>query len=166
MIICFIAYSRRDTMSQTQVVIFQVNQKELAIHIDRVERIIGYNSITSLPETSEYVLGLINYQDSIIPVIDLNKRLFRETQEYDENNKILVIQLEEYKVGLLVGEVNEIQSIDDGMIEKPSGIIQGVSPKYIKGLIKKEDNIILFLDVKTIFEGQQKKELINIAQDS
>lgn len=152
-------------MSQTQVVIFQINQKELAIHIDRVERIIGYSSITPLPETSDYVLGLINYQDSIIPVIDINKRLFKKSLEYDENSKILVIQLEEYKVGLLVGEVREIQSIDDDTIENPSGIIQGVSPKYIEGLIKKEDEIIIFLDVEKIFQGDQQKELLHMLQD-
>lgn len=152
-------------MQQIQIVICQIANQEYAIHIDYVERIIEYSTTTPLPETADYVLGILNYQDSVLPVIDLNKCLFKRSTNYGQESKILVIQLEDYKIGLLVDCVNEIKSIEKNNIEKPSGMIQGIAPRYIKGLIKKDEKIVIFLEMKEIFQGEQQKELIQIVQD-
>ena len=153
-------------MSQTQMVICHIAKQEYAIHIDYVERIIEYSTITPLPETADHVLGILNYQDSILPIIDLNKRLFKESTDYREDSKILVIQLEKYKIGLLVDSVNEVKSIEDDKIERPSGMVKGIAPHYIKGLIRKDDKIIIFLEIEEIFQGGQQKELMHMIQDN
>lgn len=153
-------------MSQTQMVICYIANQEYAIHIDYVERIIEYSTITPLPETADHVLGILNYQDSILPIIDLNKRLFKKSTDYREDSKILVIQLEKYKIGLLVDSVNEVKSIEDDRIESPSGMVKGIAPYYIKGLIRKDDKIIIFLEIEEIFQGEQQKELIHMIQGS
>src|SRR5690554_5391384 len=142
---------RRGKMGQTQVVFFSIDQGKYAMNIENVERIIGYSNVTPLPETSDYVLGIISYQEKILPIIDLNQRFYNNPLEYNETNKILVIQLEGYKLGLLVDEVKEIKSIDDDTIEKSSEIIEGISPEYIKGLIKRDDEIIILLEAEEIF---------------
>jgi purine-binding chemotaxis protein CheW len=152
-------------MEQTQAVFFSADQGNYAINIENVERIIGFSEITPLPETSDYVLGLLTYQERILPIIDINKRFFNKSIEYNATNKILVIQLEEYKVGLLVEEVKEIKTINDDIIEKPSEIIKGISPEYIKGMIKNDDEIIILLEAEEIFKGDKKAELIELIQE-
>lgn len=153
-------------MDQTQAVFFSADQGKYAINIENVERIIGFSDITPLPETSDYVLGLLSYQERILPIIDINKRFYNKPVEYNQTNKILVIQLEEYKVGLLVEEVKEIQTINNEVIEKPSEIIKGISPEYIKGMIKRDDEIIILLEAEEIFKGDKKTELIEMVQDN
>lgn len=153
-------------MGQTQVVFFSIDQGKYAMNIENVERIIGYSNVTPLPETSDYVLGIISYQEKILPIIDLNQRFYNNPLEYNETNKILVIQLEGYKLGLLVDEVKEIKSIDDDTIEKSSEIIEGISPEYIKGLIKRDDEIIILLEAEEIFKGDKKEELLEMIQEN
>lgn len=147
-----------------QVVVFSAGDEKYAIDIDRVERIIEYSESTPLPETSDYVLGLITYQENILPVIDLNQRFYRVKSTKGDDSKILVVSLEEYKIGLLVDTVTEINSIESEMIEKPLGLVRGISSNYIKGLIKKEGSIIIYLDVVEIFKGRAEKELQEITK--
>lgn len=153
-------------MGQIQVVFFNADQGSYAINIENVERIISYSDITALPETSDYILGLLSYQEWILPIIDINKRFYKNLTEYNEKQKILVIQLKEYKVGLLVDEVNKIQTINEEIIEKPSDIINGISPEYIKGMIKSDDDIVILLDAEEIFKGDKKTELIEMIKDN
>lgn len=147
-------------MGQAQVVFFSIYQGEYAINIEYVERIIGYSEMTHLPEASDYVLGLLDYQEGVLPIIDLNKRFYNNFLEYDEESKILVISLQEYKIGLVVDKVKGVQTIDCEIIEKTSKIINGILPEYIKGMVKTEDGIVILLEAEELFKGNRKVELI------
>lgn len=154
-------------MSQeAQVVIFNIDKDKYATSIASVERIIGFSPTTPVPDTSDYVLGVIPYQDNILPVVDLNKRFYHKDTEYNQDSKILVIQLKDYKIGLLVDAVSEIKAIDEDMIQQSSGMIKGISTNYIKGMIKKDDEIIIYLEIGKIFQGEQHKELAEINQEA
>lgn len=152
-------------MGQTQVVFFSIDQGEYAMNIEYVEKIIGYSEMTHLPETSDYVLGLLAYQEKVLPIIDLNKRFYNNFLEYDEESKILVISLKEYKIGLVVDEVKGVQTIDDKIIERTSKIINGILPEYIKGMIKTEDGIVILLEAEKLFKGNKKVEILETIQD-
>ncbi len=147
-----------------QMVVFRAEEGNYAVNIDRVERIIGYSKITAIPETSDYVLGMINYQDSILPIVDLSRRFYPGGTHHGKECKILVIALDGYKVGLLVDSVEEIASIDEERIETPSSVIEGISPEYITGLIKDGEDIIIYLNVDKIFQNEKEAELINIQE--
>src|SRR5690554_6614057 len=107
---------------------------------------------------------MINYQDSILPIVDLNRRFYSHSIEHREECKILIIGLDGYKVGLLVDSVEEIVSIHQDTVEKPSSMIEGISPEYITGLIKREEDIIIYLRVDKIFQRERETELINIQE--
>lgn len=149
-----------------QMVVFRAGKGIFAIHIDKIERIIGYEKITSLPDTSDYILGLISYQDRIMPIVDLNQRLFRQPLEYKDDCKILVLSIHGYPIGLLVDSVEEIKSVVENVIEKPANIMVGISPQYINGLIKDDEDIIIDLDVDQIFKPEEKDELFNVVSNS
>lgn len=152
-------------MQQTQGVFFSIRQEEYAIDIEYVERIIAYSKPTPVPEVSDYVLGLLPHQEGVFPLVDLNKRFHDHFLEFDEKSKILIIALEEYKMGLVVDEVKGVQTIDSTTIEEASEIVNGILPEYIKGVIKEEDDIVILLQAERLFVGDKKEELIEIIQE-
>lgn len=151
---------------EIQVVIFKIYQQKYAVDIAQVGRIIGFSETTLIPETSNYILGVITYQEKILPIVDLNMRFYKKGTEHGKDSKILVINWDQCNLGLLVDEVLEIKNIEKESIEAPPTIVNGISQKYIKGLIKKDKDIIIYLEVEEVFTGSQEKELKEIIFES
>jgi len=95
-----------------ELAVFAIGNEEFAFDIEDVQEIITYQEVTPLPNSSEYILGVINLRGSIIPVVDLPKKLNFETKITDKS-KIIVCNLEDEKVGFLVDDVNDIMFIED-----------------------------------------------------
>ena len=84
-------------------IIFINNQQKFAINISHVEKIIEYQNPNPIPESSEYLLGVIQYSGSVLPVIDLNKKLYDIVTSHGEDDKIIVIIWKDTYLGLEIG---------------------------------------------------------------
>lgn len=142
-----------------KVLVFKIGGEEFAADIMQVERILGFSEPTRIPEAPQYVKGVIKYQESIIPVIDLNKRLNMETTDIDHESKIIVVKHNELSIGLIVDMVSEVIDISDDNIENAPDIVKGISNKYITGIIKLNERIIILLDTEKILTIEQMNEL-------
>lgn len=142
-----------------KILIFKICGEEFAADIMQVERILGYIEPTRIPEAPDFVKGVIKYQEGIIPVIDLNKRLQMGDRNYNEDSKIIVVKHKEMSIGLIVDMVSEVIDILDENIEGPPNIVKGISNKYILGIIKLNERIIVLLDTEKILTLEQINEL-------
>ncbi|MBR1444436.1 MAG: chemotaxis protein CheW, partial [Firmicutes bacterium] len=91
--------------------------------------------------------GIINLRGSIIPVIDVRLRFHKEEKPYDELTCIIVIEYEDYMVGLLVDTVNEVMLIPEENISMPPNAKLKYQNKFIKNIGKMEDEVQLLLDL-------------------
>ena len=73
------------------------------------------------------------------------------------NSKIIVVKREDYRVGILVDQVTEVKSIDRAKIEMPSYITSAISSRYIKGIIKEENKIVILLSLESILTSKEKE---------
>lgn len=145
---------------EIKILIFSINNEYYATDIMEVERILGYETPTKIPDSPSFVEGVINYEGKILPVISLSKRFNLLAGQNEKNDlKIIVAKENERKIGIIVDVVSEVRNISTDSIENPPEVVSGISSRYIKGLIKIDKKIIIFLNISSILTDDEKKML-------
>lgn len=145
---------------EIKILIFSINNEYYATDIMEVERILGYETPTKIPDSPSFVEGVINYEGKILPVISLSKRFNLLAGQNEKNDlKIIVAKENERKIGIIVDVVSEVRNISTDSIENPPEVVSGISSRYIKGLIKIDKQIIIFLNISSILTDDEKKML-------
>ena len=151
-----------------QLVGFEVGKEIFGVDILMVREIIRSAPITAVPNSPEFVEGVINLRGDIIPVIDLRKRLNLFTEEVQKKNWILILDIEGSVTGFVVDRVDEVLKIDEANIEPaPEIVLAGLESQYIRGvcevadkrlmILLNFDSILLANEIKQLKEGSAKK---------
>ncbi|MGH4125790.1 MAG: chemotaxis protein CheW [Clostridium sp.] len=145
---------------EIKILIFSINNEHYATNIVEVERILDYEYSTKVPDSPQFVEGVINYEGSILPVIALSKRFNLPLAEIQEGCKIIVTKQDQSKIGIIVDFVSEVKDVLIDSIEDSPEIISGISRRYIKGLIKIDGKIIIYLNLAAILTEEEKNEIL------
>lgn len=148
-----------------QLVGFQLGKEEYGIDILKVQEINRITAITRIPQSPDFVEGVINLRGNVIPIIDLRKRFNMPEREYDKQTRIVVSEIEGRTVGLVVDTVSEVIRMDSDLIEPPPDLLNGSSKKgdYIKGVGKLDDKLLMLLDIDKILTPPDKEKLFEVA---
>lgn len=134
---------------------FALGLEQYAIEIRHVVDIIGIQEITQVPHQPEYVMGVINLRGKIIPTMDVRRRFNKEAIAYNERTCIIVVELNSISVGLIVDTVLEVIAIPDDQIAEPPAFNSDFKNKFILGIGKVQNEIIILLDChKLLNEGE------------
>ena len=131
-----------------QLVIFQLNDQQYALPIHQTQEIVRMTSITRVPNTKPFVEGIINLRGNIIPVINMNKRLSLPVSDYNEDTRIIVVELKGQKVGIIVDNVSEVGRYTESEVEPPS--VVGEDVDYLTGVVKKDNALWLMLNLEKV----------------
>ncbi len=137
---------------------FCIHKEIYGIEILRVQEIIGIMGITEIPNTPEYVRGIINLREKVIPVVDLRVK-FNLAAKDEEHNCIILIQVErkgkKVLMGMVVDEVSEVMDISTDQLDSSPTFGKGVDTNFIMGIGKVEEKTIVLLDVDIVFNSDQ-----------
>ncbi len=127
---------------------FKSGNEYFGLKIQYVNEIIQFQTITEIPETEDYIKGLINLRGKVIPVIDVRLRFKQEPFEYNDRTCIIVISVKSTVVGLIVEKIAEVVEISDKNILPPPtiGNTDKAHHKYVYGIGKIGDTVKLLLD--------------------
>ena len=127
---------------------FRSGNEYFGLKIQYVSEIIPFQAITAIPETEDYIKGLINLRGKIIPVIDICLRFKQEPFEYNDRTCIVVINVQSTVVGLIIENIAEVVEIQEENILPPPSIGRSdrVQNKYVYGIGKVGDSVKLLLD--------------------
>ncbi|PRR82821.1 chemotaxis protein CheW [Clostridium vincentii] len=147
-----------------KILIFSLNGEHYATDICDVERILGYVHATEMPDAPNFIDGVLNYENNILPIINLEKKFNFPTDKgqainEDETTKIIVIKKDEKKFGIIVDTVYEVSDVSSDLFEEAPPITTTVSRRYMKGLIKLDNRIVILLDMKEIL-SEDEEDLI------
>lgn len=145
--------------NENKMLIFGLNGEHYATDIKEVERILGYQEPTVLPEAPIFVKGVINYEQSILPIISLSKKFNLGEDKESENRKIIVVKRNENKFGIIVENVYEVRDVNSEFMEAAPPITATIDKKYIAGLIRLEDNIVILLDLEKILSSEDEENI-------
>lgn len=142
-------------MDELKILVFRLNEEFYATDIMDVERILGYEIPTELPESPTFLDGVIKYEDGVLPIINLSSKFKFKSRDITDENKIIVVKKDAGKFGMLVDNVCEVINIKETEIDNPKAVSTLVSKEYIRGLIKKEKKIIIMLDLSKILSREE-----------
>lgn len=144
---------------EKQVVVFKLANEEFGVDIASVREIIRYTEITQLPETPEYVEGVISLRGEVLPVIDLRKRFGIPSEKTTEQTRIIIVEMNGSLVGLIVDAVTEVLSLSAESIQPPPQSVAGLRRGFLQGIGKLDDRLIIILRVDKILSSQEQIEL-------
>ncbi|MBQ8592099.1 MAG: purine-binding chemotaxis protein CheW [Lachnospiraceae bacterium] len=149
---------------QDKYVTFKSGQEYYGLKIQYVNEIIVFQEITEIPESEDYIKGLINLRGKIIPVIDVRIRFKKEPIEYNDRTCIVVINVKDTVVGLIVEKIAEVVEIkEENILPSPSlGNEDKAQNRYVYGIGKVGDSVKLLLDPEKLL----KDEDLNLAEQA
>ena len=137
---------------------FSLADEEYGIGILKIKEIIGMMPITTVPQTPEFVKGVINLRGKVIPVVDLRLRFGMEAIDYTERTCIIVVEIEGQSdivlIGIVVDSVSEVLNIKSEEIENTPTFGAKLNTDYILGMAKMEGGIKILLDIDKILSNQ------------
>lgn len=149
--------AKKEAVEILQLVTFLIGNEEYAVDILFVQEINRMIQITKVPNSPEYVEGVINLRGRVIPVIDLRTRLGMIKKEHDQNTRIIVIDVLGNTLGFIVDSVKEVLRIPSNITEVPPDLVSNVDSEYIKSVGKLEDRLLILIDLEKIFAQPDQK---------
>ena len=147
-----------------QLVGFQLGNEEYGIDILKVQEINRVTEITKIPQSPDFVEGVINLRGNIIPIIDLRKRFHMPEREHVRQTRIVVGEIDDRTVGFIVDAVSEVIRLPANTVDPPPPIVSGEKAQSIKGVGKLEDRLLMLLDIDKILTGSEKEKLFEAAE--
>ena len=148
-----------------QYLTFILDEDHYGIDISSVIEIIGMQKITQMPQQPDYVNGVINLRGRIIPTIDVRTRFKKERADYDERTCIIVVDVQDTMIGFIVDRVDEVITISSENISSPPRFNQDFKGRYVKGIAKIEDRIIMILDSSLLLSEEELIETQMLEDD-
>ncbi|NME82813.1 chemotaxis protein CheW [Clostridium sp. SM-530-WT-3G] len=145
--------------NDNKILVFGLSNEKYSTNITEVERILGYVEPTILPETPDFVRGVIDYEDSILPIISLSNKFKLGEDKITEATKIIVVKRKEKKFGVIVDNVYEVTDINNKNIAEMPEITNAIERKYISGLIKLDNHIVILLDLDRVLSSEDEASI-------
>ena len=145
-------------VEDVQLVIFKLDNEDYGLPISKVQEINRVVAVTRLPQTPDFMEGIINLRGRVIPVVDLRKRFGFRSREHQADTRIMVVDLAGQTVGLIVDAVNEVAKIPGECIEPPPPSFEA---KFVQGIGKLADRLVIMLDIDRIITTQERILLQN-----
>ncbi len=138
---------------------FTLASEEYGIGILKIREIIGMMPITSVPQTPDFVKGVINLRGKVIPVMDLRLRFGMEAIDYSERTCIIVVEIEggggTVQIGIVVDSVSEVLNIKGEEIEDTPTFGTKLNIDYILGMSKMEGGVKILLDIDKVLSAKE-----------
>ena len=150
-----------DEIQKEQYMTFKCSDEIYGISIKYVNEIIGLSQITKVPETQDYLIGLINLRGKIIPVIDVRIRFGKEPLEYNDRTCVIVIDVKSTVIGLIVDAIDEVAAYAENEITPPPSVsdLAMQAKKYVFGIGRVNGEVKILLDPdKLINDPEPEKD--------
>lgn len=166
--------SGSDSSTETEKYLtFTLKNETYAIGILTVREIIGYMDVTPVPQTPEFVKGVVNLRGKVIPVINLRLKFGMDDSEITDETCIIVVEVEfqtedeeqVVQMGILVDQVQEVLDIPVNNIEAAPNFGGEIDTEYIEGMGKLEENVVILLDIDQVLTEEELVALQDVSDE-
>jgi purine-binding chemotaxis protein CheW len=150
-----------------QYLSFKLEEEEFALDISRVKEVLDFTKITKVPQTPDFMKGVINLRGSVVPVVDLNKKFGIKDTEKTSDTRIIIgevtIDGDEIVLGVLADSVHEVMDIEPENIEPAPRIGTRLNTEFLRGMGKRGEEFVMILDIDKVFSAE---DLVLVSQVS
>ncbi len=146
-----------------QLVSFLLSNEEFGIEVLKVREIIRMPSVTKMPNTPDYVEGIINLRGKVIPIISMRRRFGLPESDHDGHTRIMVMDVAGGLTGFIVDGVSEVIRIHNDEIQPPPSMVSGsIDQDFITGVFNHVDRLLIIMDVDRMFSQDERERLSGI----
>lgn len=135
---------------------FFLDRQEYGLGIERIREIIRIVEITPVPETPDFLAGIINFRGEIVPIVDLRRRLGLKPQDYSLNTPIIISDINDCTTGIIVDRVSEVLTVTTDEICQPSSEVP-LSKDLIEGILRVDGRLLLLLNLRRVLTFEREK---------
>jgi purine-binding chemotaxis protein CheW len=147
-----------------QYLTFMLDREEYGVDILRVQEIKGWDKVTRIPHTPDYVLGVINLRGAVVPILDLRRRFGLEAIAFGPTTVVIVVRVagghDGRTVGIVVDAVSEVYNVDSGDTRQPPDMCGSVDTVFVKALATVEEKMLILLDIDRLIGNSIAEELL------
>jgi purine-binding chemotaxis protein CheW len=142
-----------------QYLTFQMEEEIFALDVGKVREILDYTNITKVPQTPDYMKGVINLRGSVVPVVDMRLKFNMAAQDRTVDTCIIVVEItidkEQTILGALVDSVQEVFELEPSQVEPAPRIGTKLNTDFILGMGKRDEHFVIILDIDRVFSSEE-----------
>lgn len=142
------------------LVVFKMNGEEFGTDIANVVEVLEYSEPAHVPRAPDFVDGVLQIRGVVLPIIDLRKRMDVPVTVPTADTRIVVVLIDEERVGLLVDSVVEVAHMRSENVSQPPALFRGLSAEYLQGLARMGERLIIVLRLERILTSQERIALL------
>jgi len=151
--------------ADNQILSFLLGDEQYGVDILRVQEIKGWERTTEIPNSPDYVMGVINLRGAVVPVIDLRVRFGLDKITYDESTVVIILRATDEQtgiqkiIGIVVDGVSDVHTIDLNTLQISPEISGNIHTEYVRGLATFEDKMVIVLHIDQLVSNGILKEI-------
>jgi len=154
----------------TQYLTFKLAGEVFALDISKVREVMDFTKVTKVPQTPDFMLGVINLRGSVVPVVDMRLKFGMTMTEKSVNTCIIIVEIEldgeTTVLGALADSVQEVMDLDPDQIEPAPRIGTRLNTKFIKGMGKRDKQFIIILDIDKVFSVDELAAVRDVSEEA
>jgi purine-binding chemotaxis protein CheW len=158
-----------NAISSEQYVTFSLGEELFGVEVTRTREILSLTPVTKVPQTPDYLLGVINLRGQVVPVVDMRLKLGLPAGAETEDTCIIVVEVqvdgEAIIVGALADAVREVMEIRSDQIEPPPRLGTRLNTEFINGMGKIDEQFMILLNIDRIFNSEELMLVQDVSQD-
>jgi purine-binding chemotaxis protein CheW len=139
---------------------FVLGTEQYGIEILKVQEIRGYDAVTQIANTPDFIKGVVNLRGKIVPIVDLRIKFHLGKVEYDEFTVVIILNLAGRIVGIVVDGVSDVKALKEEQLRDVPSLVTSIDTKYIVGLATVEEHMLILVDIEKLMSSQEM-ELID-----
>jgi len=142
---------------------FTLGSEEYGMDILKVQEIRGYDAVTTIANTPEFIKGVINLRGTIVPIVDLRIKFHLGTVEYNQLTVVIILNLGHRVVGIVVDSVSDVLALTPEQIRPAPDLSAGLDTRYLMGLGTVGERMLILVDIEKLMSSNEMELMDEIA---
>lgn len=132
---------------------FVLGSEEYGLEILKVQEIRGYDAVTQIANTPDFIKGVVNLRGKIVPIVDLRIKFHLNKVEYNEFTVVIILNLSDRVIGIVVDGVSDVTALKDEQIRDVPSLVTSIDTKYIVGLATVDSKMLILVDIEQLMSS-------------
>lgn len=142
---------------------FVLGDEQYGLEILKVQEIRGYDTVTQIANTPDFIKGVVNLRGKIVPIVDLRIKFHLGKVEYDEFTVVIILNLSGRVVGIVVDGVSDVKALKEEQIRDVPSLVSNIDTKYIVGLATVEEQMFILVDIEQLMNSNEMALIDTVA---
>ncbi|HEY8086007.1 MAG TPA: chemotaxis protein CheW [Methylophilaceae bacterium] len=143
---------------------FTLGEEEYGIDILKVQEIRGYDAVTKIANTPDFIKGVINLRGTIVPIVDLRIRFNLGSVEYNEFTVVIILTVRDRVVGVVVDGVSDVITLQSSQINTVPSMVSTIDTKYLVGLGTVEGRMLILVNIESLMTSQEMQVIESVTE--